>query len=168
MLEMDQITIAAMHGGALGGGACIATAVDFRVGSESCWVSYPEINLGINLQWLGLPLCVHLVGAARAKRLVILGERETAQTLLEWGFLDEVVPDGEELDRALAMARAYAAQPPIPAQMIKRSVNKIVGALDEAVMHMDFDQWQLAALTEDAATAREHFWEDGKPDFKGR
>jgi len=65
------------------------------------------------------------------------------------------------------MAKAYAAQPPIPAQMIKRSVNKIVGALDEAVMHMDFDQWQLAALTEDAATAREHFWEEEKPEFKG-
>ena len=167
LLEMDQITIAAMHGGALGGGACIATAVDFRVGSESCWVCYPEINLGINLQWIGLPLCVHLVGPSRAKRLVILGERETAQTLLQWGFLDEVVPDGQELDRALEMARAYAAQPPVPAQMIKRSVNKIVGALDEAVMHMDFDQWQLAALTEDAATAREHFREEEKPEFKG-
>ena len=94
ILEMDQITIAAMHGGALGGGACIATAVDFRIGAASCWVCYPEINLGINLQWLGLPLCVHLVGASRAKRMVILGQRENAQTLLDWGFLDELTADG--------------------------------------------------------------------------
>ena len=167
LLEMDQITIAAMQGGALGGGACIATAVDFRIGSESCWVSYPEINLGINLQWVGLPLCVHLVGPSRAKRLVILGQRENAQTLLDWGFLDEVVADGRELERALELAHEYATQPPIPAQMIKRSVNKLVGALDEAIMHMDFDQWQLAALTEDAAEAREHIWDEGKPLFKG-
>ena len=156
ILEMDQITIAAMHGGAVGGGACIATAVDFRIGAESCWVSYPEINLGINLQWLGLPLCVHLVGPSRAKRLVILGQR------------DEVTADGQELDRALELAREYALQPPIPAQMIKRSVNKIVGALDQSIMHMDFDQWQLAASTDDAKAAREHFWEDGKPEFHGR
>ena len=77
-------------------------------------------------------------------------------------FLDEVVADGRELERALELAHEYATQPPIPAQMIKRSVNKLVGALDEAIMHMDFDQWQLAALTEDAAEAREHIWEEGK------
>ena len=87
------------HGVALGGGACIATAVDFRVGAESCRVGYPEIDLGINLQWMGLPLCVHLIGPARAKRMVILGQHETAPTLLEWGFLDEMVPDDELLDR---------------------------------------------------------------------
>lgn len=167
LLEIDQITIGALHGGALGGGACIATALDFRIGSESSWVCYPEINLGMNLQWVGLPLCVHLVGPSRAKRMVILGEREAAPTLLEWGFLDEVVPDDLLLERALKMAEAYAAQPPVAAQMIKRSVNQLVGALDEAVMHMDFDQWQLATSTEDSEKARAEYWNDGKPQFDG-
>lgn len=166
--EMNQITIAAINGGALGGGAVIVSALDFRIAGESAFVAYPEINLGMNLSWLGLPLCVHLVGPARAKRLVILGRREPARTLLSWGFIDEVVPDADLMDRALEMARDYAAQPPIAAQMIKRSVNAISSALDSAVMHMDADQLILSHLSEDHAEALRAFFEKRPPDFKGR
>lgn len=166
--DIPQITIAAINGGALGGGAVIVSALDFRIAAESAFVAYPEINLGMNLSWLGLPLCVRLVGPARAKRMVILGRREPAPTLLEWGFVDEVVPDEQLLDRALAMARDYAAQPPIAAQMIKRSVNAISSALDPAIMHMDADQLLLSHLTEDHAEAVKAFFEKRPPEFRGR
>ncbi len=167
-MEMNQITIAAINGGALGGGAVIVSALDFRVAGKSAFVAYPEINLGISLSWLGLPLCVRLVGPARAKRMVILGRREPAKTLLEWGFIDEMVPDVELADRAVAMAREYARQPPIAAQMIKRSVNAISSALDSAIMHMDADQLLLSNLTEDHAEAVKAFFEKRSPEFKGR
>ncbi len=165
--EMEQITIAAIMGGALGGGACIVSALDFRVGAENCFVAYPEIHLAMNLSWGGLPLCVHLVGPARAKRMVILGERENAKTLLEWGYLDEVVPADQLMNRAIEMAEAYAARPPVQAQMIKRSVNQIVGALDDAILHMDTDQFLLASSTEDHAEGVKAFFEKRKPKFKG-
>ncbi|MEE2776530.1 MAG: enoyl-CoA hydratase/isomerase family protein [Acidobacteriota bacterium] len=172
ILEMDQISIGALHGAAMGGGACIVTALDYRVAAESFFVCYPAINQGLNLMWQGLPLAVHLVGPSKAKRLVILGQREHASDLLEWGMVDEVVAEAEVLDRALAVADSYAAQPPVQAQMIKRSVNKITGALDDAIMHMDFDQGILAGATQDAALARElyarNFDPNEKPDFKGR
>jgi enoyl-CoA hydratase len=166
--EIHQITIAAINGGALGGGAVIVSALDFRVAGESAFVAYPEINLGMSLSWLGLPLCVHLVGPARAKRLVILGQREGAETLRAWGFVDEVVPDAELMDRALAMAEAYAAKPPIAAQMIKRSVNAIASALDASVMHMDIDQLLLTHSSEDYAEAIRAFFEKREPTFRGR
>lgn len=92
-------------------------------------------------------------GASRAKRLVAGGERVPARQLLEWGVLDAVVPPDALMDTALEWAARYAAKPPIPAQMIKRSVNAIVDAADSAVMHMDVDQNLLAAMTEDRATA---------------
>ena len=47
------------------------------------------------------------------------------------------------------MAEEYAAQPPLPAQMIKQSVNAVVSALDRSIMHMDHDQWLLTASTDD-------------------
>lgn len=166
--EMNQITIAAINGGALGGGAVIVSALDFRIAGESAFVAYPEINLGMNLSWLGLPLCVHLVGPARAKRMVILGRRETSPTLLQWGFVDEVVPDDQLADRVHALAKEYAAQPPIAAQMIKRSVNAISSALDPAIMHMDADQLLLSQLSEDHAEAIRSFFEKRTPDFRGR
>jgi enoyl-CoA hydratase len=116
IFEMDQITIAAVNGHALGGGACIATACDFRIGAQNCLIGYPEFNLAMNLSWMALPLCVHLIGPARAKRMVILGNNENADTLLKWGFLDDVVPDDQLLARATEMAAAYSAQPPMAAQ----------------------------------------------------
>lgn len=151
--DMDQITIAAWNGAAMGGGAVLATAMDFRIGAADCFMQYPEIDIGVNLMWKGLPLIVRLAGPARAKRLVAGGERVPARQLLEWGVLDAVAPPDALMDTALEWAARYAAKPPIPAQMIKRSVNAIVDAADGAVMHMDVDQNLLAAMTEDRATA---------------
>ncbi|MFP6805752.1 MAG: enoyl-CoA hydratase/isomerase family protein [Pseudomonadales bacterium] len=165
--EINQVTIASVHGAALGGGACIPTACDFRIGSEDCFCGYPEVNLGINLQWFSLPLCVRLIGPARAKRMIMLGQKEDAQTLLNWGFLDDVVKR-EDLESATqTMAELYAAQPPIAVQMIKQSINAVSGALDNAIMHMDSDQNILTAMTDDRAEGLRAFFEKREADFKG-
>jgi len=166
--EINQVTIAAIHGVALGGGACIPTACDFRIGTTDCFCGYPEVNLGINLMWRSLPLCVRLIGPARAKKMVMLGARENAETLLNWGFLDQVVAP-EELDRASKkLASRYANQPPIAVQMIKQSINAISGALDDAVMHMDTDQNLLTASTDDRVEGIKAFFEKREPKFHGR
>ena len=60
-----------------------------------------------------------------AKEMVILGKNNDAKTLLKWGFLSEVVPQDKLIDRAVEIAKEYAAMPPIPAQMIKKSINHI-------------------------------------------
>ncbi|MBT6277889.1 MAG: enoyl-CoA hydratase/isomerase family protein [Chromatiales bacterium] len=168
LLGMDQITIAAWRGGAMGGGAAIATALDFRVAADTCFLSYPEILIGVNLMWQSLPLAVHLVGPARAKRLVISGEHVHGPTLLEWGLLDEMVATDQVMIKALEWATLYASRPPVAAQMIKRSVNAISSALDGAVMHMDFDQHLLAARTDDAREAASAYLERRDPTFTGR
>jgi enoyl-CoA hydratase/carnithine racemase len=167
LTEMNQITIAAINGGALGGAACMVSALDFRVGADDCFVAYPEVGLGIPLSWVSLPLCVHLVGPARAKRFVILAQKENAKTLLEWGFLDEVAPRAELMKRAMEMAEQYAAMPPIAAQMAKRSVNAISSALDNAIMHMDSDQVLLAQATRDFREGVMAFLEKRTPNFTG-
>ncbi len=167
ILDIDQITIAAINGGALGGAACMVSAMDFRIGADDCFVAYPECRLGMSLSWVSVPLCVHLVGPARAKRFIILAQRESAKTLLEWGYLDEIAPRETLMDRAMAMARQYAAMPPIPAQMIKRSVNAISSALDQAIMHMDMDQLALTASTRDYREGISAFLEKREPKFTG-
>ena len=165
--NMDQITIAAWNGAAMGGGACLATAMDFRIGADDCFMQYPEILIGVNLMWKSLPLIAHLAGPARAKRLVVGGERVDASTLYDWGILDALVSRESLLEEALSWAARYAALAPIPAQMIKRSVNAIVSSLDAAVMHMDVDQNILSATTEDRQIAIKAYLEKTEPSFTG-
>jgi len=165
--NIDQITIAAWHGAAMGGGACIPTALDFRIGSTDCVMRYPEVDLGMNLMWHALPLCVHLVGPARAKRLVAGGETIGASDLLTWGMLDEVVERDDLLRRARELADFYAAKPPVAVQMIKRSINRISGALDQSVMDMDADQNLLNRDSDDMAEAMRAYFAKDTGDFTG-
>ncbi len=157
ILDFDQITIAAVQGVAAGGGACIASACDFRIGSDDCRIGYPEVKLGMNLSWGALPLCYALVGPAKTKRMVMGGELEAADELERWGFLDEVVPAEKLQAAADAMAQHYAERPALSAQMIKRGINAMQRAGLNEVMHMDGDQFTLATLSGDFEEARAAF-----------
>ncbi|MCY3884137.1 MAG: enoyl-CoA hydratase/isomerase family protein [Gammaproteobacteria bacterium] len=167
ILDIDQVTIAAWNGAAMGGGACLATAMDFRIGADDCFMQYPEIEIGVNLMWKSLSLLVRLTGPSRTKRLVAGGERIFANELHQWGILDQVVPGEDLLDTAMEWARRYARLPPIPQQMIKQSVNAIANALDTSIMHMDVDQNLLTASTEDRREAIRNYLDKTVPEFKG-
>jgi enoyl-CoA hydratase/carnithine racemase len=165
--EMEQITFAAINGGAFGGGACIASACDFRIGAKNCMAGFPESKLGMNLSWIALPLVVHLIGSTYAKEMVILGKNNDAETLLKWGFISEIVQEEILIERTIEIAKDYAAMPPIAAQMIKRSINHIISALDKAIMHMDRDQWLLTSKSEDFKEAIAAFFKKRKGIYKG-
>src|ERR1700742_5169609 len=88
--EIPQPTICAVQGIATGAGGCIAAACDFRIGADDARVGYGEVKLGMNLMWHALPICVRLVGPARAKQMIMTGKLFDAATLERWGFLDLV------------------------------------------------------------------------------
>jgi enoyl-CoA hydratase/carnithine racemase len=165
--DIPQPTVCALKGVATGGGACIATACDFRIAADDARVGYGEVRMGMNLMWNALPLCVHLVGPARAKQMVMSGRLIDAATLERWGFVDSIASEAGLDGAAQAAAQGYAALPPIAVQMIKRSVNRIAGALDLAVTHMDADQWLLAAGSADYSEAVEAFFAKRKAKFTG-
>lgn len=165
--EIPQPVIAAVQGVANGGGACIAMAADFRLGSEDARIGFGEVRLGINLMWQALPLAIQTVGLARAKRMVMTGALFEAATLQDWGFFENVVPR-EGLDAAARqLADELAALPPIAVQMIKRSANAWAGALDQAIMHADADQWLLASRSDDSAEAVSAFFAKRPATFSG-
>jgi enoyl-CoA hydratase/carnithine racemase len=165
--EIHQPTICALQGVATGAGACIASACDFRIADETARVGYGEVKVGINLMWHAVAPCVRLVGPSRAKRLIMTGRLFDAATLERWGFVDEVVPVGELDHRARAWAQEYVDLPPIAVQMIKRTINRYCGALDQAILHADADQWMLASQTNDFREAISAFFEKRPPAFSG-
>ena len=99
--------------------------------------------------------------------MVMLGQQEDARTLFDWGFLDEVVPASQLLEAARAMADRYAALPPLPIQLVKRSVNAISQAMDESVMHAEMEQLMLTHSTEDFREGMRAWFEKRTGKFTG-
>jgi len=166
--SLEQFTIAAIEGHCVGGGVSLAVSCDFRIMGQNAFFRVPELVLGMNMSWHTLPRLVHLVGPARAKQIVILAERIAADESLHWGLAQEVVPDGQVLDAAIAMAKKIAEIPPLPVKMTKLAINAVTTALDHCSTFMDTDQFILCQMTQDQAEGISAFLSKRKPSFKGQ
>lgn len=166
--ELEQFTIAAIEGFAIGGGLALAVALDFRVMGQGAHFRAPEIGLGISMSWGSIPRLINLVGPARAKQMLILAQdRVSAADAQAWGLVQDVVPDGQALERALEIAEKAAAMPPVTVRMTKQTVNAVTNGGAAAVIHMDTDQLMLTETTRDFAEGVAAFKERRKPDFTG-
>jgi enoyl-CoA hydratase/carnithine racemase len=117
--RLDAVTIARLHGHAIGGGFALALACDFRVAAEGTVLSIPEVDLGIPLAWGAVPRLVRDVGMLRARELILLCERMDAADALGWGLLNRVVP-AAGLDAAVdSLAERLAAKPEMAVHMTK-------------------------------------------------
>lgn len=92
---MDQITIAAINGPAFGAGMALAMACDFRVMAEEASLSLPEVERGMFFSGGGTPRLVNLIGAARAKELIMLGDVVSAKEARNIGLVTKAVPGAE-------------------------------------------------------------------------
>ncbi len=167
--DMDQVTIAAIEGHCVGGGAALVVALDFRFCGKSAHFRIPEVELGMNMSWGSIPRMLALMGPARTKQAVILAsDRISAADALDWGLVEKVVDDGQALPAAMAFAERIALQPPLPVRMTKATVNRFANALHDLGSHMDADQNVLSSLTEDYKEGTTAFREKRRPVFKGR
>lgn len=117
------VTIAAIHGAALGGGLELALACDFRVAVRSARVGLPEVTLGLIPGWKGTRRLPSLIGPARSKRLILSGEAIKAEEAAAIGLVDELVNSHEDLmPRAEAMARSFMAAGPQAIALAKRAM----------------------------------------------
>jgi len=164
---IDQVSICAVEGFCIGGGLALAAACDWRISGRGAHFRLPEIPLGMNMSWGSQPRLVSLIGPARAKRLVIFGERVMADEAEHWGLVDAVTDDGGAFALARAWADKVAALPPLPVRMAKRALTEIAAANHAASTYMDADQYALAASSEDQREAVRAFFEKRPPHFTG-
>ena len=113
--------IAALNGLAFGAGALIAAACDFRVACPASEFKVTAINYGsANATW-SLP---RIVGAARAKDILMTGRKVGAEEGLRIGLFDRLAARGEVLDLAIALAQEIAAKPPAAVAAAKALVDQ--------------------------------------------
>ena len=164
--------IAAINGYAVGGGAEMSLACDLRVAETSAQIGFPQSRLGIMPGWDGTARLLRTVGRSAAARLLFSGKRVSAAEARELRRVDEVVPDGTALARALELASTFAEVAPLSLGAIKQALREADGA-DTA---QSAEQARLRAreafarlwFTEDHDEAEQAFAEKRAPHFSGR
>lgn len=124
LATVSQPVIVVIAGYALGGGLELALSGDFRIAESGSRIGLPEISLGIFPAGGAAQRLPSIIGPAKAKRMMMLGEVVCAEDAMSLGIVDEVVPSERGLDRARELAEQLTAtEAPKALQAIKRSVN---------------------------------------------
>ncbi|MFT3865114.1 MAG: enoyl-CoA hydratase-related protein [Solirubrobacterales bacterium] len=122
LATLPQPVIAALNGTTLGGGCELAMACDIRVAEQQVKLGQPEVSLGLIPGAGGTQALPRLVPLGLAKRLLFTGERIDAEEGLRIGLVDEVVPTGGALERALEIAELIGRNAPLAVTAAKRAV----------------------------------------------
>ena len=168
--RIPKPVIAAITGFALGGGYELALAADFRVLGAGARIGQPEILLGVIPGAGGTQRLARLVGPARAKDIVFTGRHVGAEEALQIGLVDAVVPDAEVYSTSVAMARKFAAGPPLALAAAKRAIDEGLDGPLERGLALETELFAGLFDTEDQKTGMRSFLENGpgKATFQGR
>ena len=167
-LESSSLpVVAAVDGYCLGGGMELATACDLRIATERATFGQTEHNLGILPGWGATQRLRHVVGEGRAKEIIFSADHYDAETMADYGFVNEVVPAPEFEERADEFAREIASGPPIAQELTKQAM--LAGRDDtEAGLAAEAQAFGLVMTTDDVMEGVSAFMEDREPEFEGK
>lgn len=175
LAALPRLSISAVNGVALGGGCELAMACDLRVASTKARFGQPEILLGIIPGGGGTQRLARLVGASRAKALILSGAQIDAAEAHRIGLVDELVEpctDGGDAvyDRAVALAGDYAAGPLAAQALAKAVIDRGLDGTLDAGLAAEQEAFAEVFATEDAAIGVASFLDHGpgKATFLGR
>jgi enoyl-CoA hydratase len=160
--------IAAVEGVAIAGGTEILQATEVRVAGESArfgvsearWSLYPMGGSAVRLR--------RQIPYTHAAEILLTGKHLTAREALGIGLIGHVVPDGEALTTARAIARVICDNGPLAVAAIVRTLHETDGLSEAEALAHEFEYGWAVFQSEDAREGPRAFKEKRKPDFKGR
>ncbi|MBF4162011.1 enoyl-CoA hydratase/isomerase family protein [Nocardioides acrostichi] len=152
--------IAAVHGYALGAGAEFALACDVVVAAEDASFGFPEVSVGLSVTGGISKLLPALVGWAKAKELLLLGERVSGRRAAEIGLVARAVPAGEHETVALDLAARMAQRPALALSLAKQTLDHGLDSTVEGAMARETENALLTALSGENDAPREQFNRD--------
>jgi enoyl-CoA hydratase len=165
---LTKPTIAAINGYALGGGCELSMCCDLRICSERSRFGQPEINLGLIPGAGGTQRLTRLVGAAKAKEMIFLGDMIDAATALEIGLVNKVVPPEKLMEEAMELAGKLAAKSGPVLAMAKMAINTGIDTDMASGLNMETKCNAVCFATEDRKEGMDAFLEKRKAVFKNK
>jgi len=165
--------VAAVNGFALGGGCELAMSCHFRIASANAKFGQPEVNLGLIPGYGGTQRLTKLIGKGRAIELLIAASMIDANTALQYGLVNYVVPAEELLSKARSILELINSKAPLAvAACIKLANIAESGATGEAAMKNGFTEevklFGDCFITEDMKEGVSAFLEKRKASFSGK
>ena len=167
LMQLRKPVIAAVNGFALGAGAEMAIASDFVVMAESARIGLPEISIGTFLGGGVTWQLPRLVGLAKARELVFLGERVDGAEAVRIGLANRVFADEGFLDAAREFARALATKAPFSMQLAKEQLNMSAERTLDATLMAELEGMMFCSTTKDWQEGVDAFAEKRAPVFRG-
>ena len=164
---LEVPVIAAVNGPAIGAGCDLTCMCDLRIAGASAKFAESFVKIGLVSGDGGAWLLPRVIGWSKAAEMALTGDPIDANEALACGLVSRVVPDGELLDAARALARRIAANPPHAVRMTKRLLWEGRRADLASVLEMAAPMQALAHATADHSEAVEAFLEKRNPQFKG-
>lgn len=167
LLDVELPVVCGLNGHAMGLGASVALLCDLVVMSAEARIGDPHVNVGLVAGDGGTVIWPAVLGPARAKEALLLGDPLDAATAERLGLVNRVVPADEVREASLGLARRLAAQPPLAVRYTKQAVNEQLRASlgsFETAMALELSTLRSA----DHAEAVEAMVQRRTPRFEGR
>jgi enoyl-CoA hydratase/carnithine racemase len=146
--QMRAVTIAQVHGCAVGGGVLLMTACDLRLVAEGTVMFIPEIDLGSPFSWGAVPRMVREIGPAITKELVITCRRFTPEEARDWRWINRVTTLARIEEEAEQLAREIALKPSVPVVITKDHVNAVTRVMGAGITSYSDGDLALAVNVE--------------------
>ena len=157
-----------VNGFAVGGGLTLMMSCDFRLAAESATMWIPEVDLGVTYMWNSLSRLIALVGAAKTRELVMLGDRITAAEAERIGLVNRVVPDAALPQTTMAFAQRLLDKPPLVLQRTKAQINALTAMRSGDMSCAETDMGHVCTYSADGREAREAYFAKRQPVFQER
>ena len=155
--------VAAVEGFCYGAGVSLAACCDYVVAAPEARFSCAYVRMGFVPDLGGLWALPRRVGLGRAKRLTALARPFDGREAERIGLVDELAPAGAVLDAAKAVAREFAAMPPMAQALMKAAYADAL----EAALQREADCLPVLMASADHAEAKAAFFEKRAPRFTG-
>jgi enoyl-CoA hydratase/carnithine racemase len=165
---LGKPVVACINGYALGGGLEISLACDFRIASESAQLGATEIKLGLMPGWGGTQRLARIVGLAKAKELIMLGDRITAEEAHKIGLVNKVVPRDKLIDETKSFAKNFVDGPPVALKAAKHALNYATQVPLDVGLKFESEAFGIVLSTKDVMEGVSAFMSKRKPEFKGK
>lgn len=167
LTNLPKPTIAMIAGVCMGGGFENALCCDIRIAADNAKFALPEINVGIFPGGGATQRLPQHISLCQAKELVFTGQMFDAQTALNYGLVNKVVPLAELKETTMKLARQLAQKPAFSLRMAKEALNAAWSSSLEKGLQIETHGWSMTFGTKDAKEGMNAFLEKRKPVYTG-